>query len=127
MGLGLNVYHFEPGVNPYDFIHERMLLADQILGVQLPIYVLEGGLLSNENRRFSEDVHASDISRLLTHEIPAPLVDRLKSFNLWLYASTAKNNPGERMPDHYDYNALRLSKDIVTSSYHAIASIEQAV
>ncbi len=85
-----NSYIFSPDQDPIEGIKKINDLVKKNLGVELPIYVTEGGLNMASERIFSDEVYAQTILKILDTPIPQDLQHILKSYCFWIYANEAQ-------------------------------------
>lgn len=119
--LGLHAYIFEEDEDPLQYIKDRYSMSQSILGVDLPIFVTEGGLYQTVEKGFSDEIVAKQTCKILKTSILTDLP--IKAYILWLLSNYAQRPMEHRnkILDDYEQAALRKSTRI-TEAYVKIAA-----
>lgn len=144
LALGLHAYEFIKGQDTerskdfedykdaLEYVQKRYRDAQEILGLNLPIYVTEAGIHQTIDNPFSDKVVAKETRRILETAIPNGLL--LEQFNLWVFYNYFQRPKGHQYPedpalkkmlDGFELSALRRSTG-VTEAYQQIADLVAA-
>lgn len=94
--LAFHMYLSHPDENPWQRIQDLYEMTQEKLGIkEIPVYITEAGLYTDENHQYDEKIVAETTLRLLQSQIPDNLVPVIKEVCFWLLANFA-----QRPEDH---------------------------